>query len=61
LQEKRKQLIDFLLKQHHGFVSAATLADMLNVTGRTIRNYIKDINQNDHDIVIVSSLMSTTR
>lgn len=55
LQAKRKQLIDFLLKQNHGFVPASTLAKMLNVTDRTIRNYIKDINQNDNDIVIVSS------
>ncbi|TSB47398.1 BglG family transcription antiterminator [Alkalicoccobacillus porphyridii] len=55
MQEKRKQLIDFLSKQNQGFVSAATLADMLNVTDRTIRNYIKDINENFSDIVIISS------
>ncbi|MDQ0207373.1 BglG family transcription antiterminator [Alkalicoccobacillus murimartini] len=55
MHEKRKQLIDFLLKQNQGYVSAATLADMLNVTDRTIRNYIKDINENFSDIVIVSS------
>ncbi len=55
LQEKRKQLIDFLSKQNQSFVSAATLADMLHVTDRTIRNYIKDINENFSDVVIVSS------
>ncbi|WP_133579806.1 BglG family transcription antiterminator [Aureibacillus halotolerans] len=55
MHNKRNQLIDFLLNQHQGYVSATVLAEMLNVTDRTIRNYIKDINESSSDIVILSS------
>ena len=54
MHKKHHQLIDFLLK-HQENVSAATLAKILNVTDRTIRNYIKEINESDGDIIITSS------
>ncbi|WP_407701301.1 BglG family transcription antiterminator [Virgibacillus dakarensis] len=55
LHKKHNQLIDFLLNQNGEYVSATTLAEILNVTDRTIRNYIKDINDNSSDVVITSS------
>lgn len=55
LHKKRNQLIDFLLNQNREYVSASALAEILNVTDRTIRNYIKDINESFSDIVIISS------
>lgn len=55
LHKKHHQLIDFLLNQNGEFVSATTLAEILNVTDRTIRNYIKEVNDNSSDIVITSS------
>ena len=55
LHKKHNQLIDFLLNQNGGYVSAATLAELLHVTDRTIRNYIKEINKDCHDIMITSS------
>lgn len=59
LHNKRSQLIDILLNQK-GYVTAAKLAEMLNVTDRTIRNYVKDINENCSDIVIFSSSQGYT-
>lgn len=55
LHKKRNQLIDFLLNQNREYVSASALAEILNVTDRTIRNYIKDINESFSDIAIISS------
>ncbi|MBT2214718.1 HTH domain-containing protein [Virgibacillus dakarensis] len=55
MHKKHNQLIDFLLNQNGEYVSATTLAEILNVTDRTIRNYIKDINDNSSDVVITSS------
>lgn len=55
LHKKHNQLIDFLLKQNQEYVSAATLAEILNVTDRTIRNYIKEINDSSSGVVITSS------
>lgn len=55
LHKKHSQLINFLLSQNQEYVSTATLAEILNVSDRTIRNYIKEINDSDTDIVIISS------
>lgn len=55
MHNKHNQLIDFLLSQKGEFVSATTLAEIMNVTDRTIRNYIKDINDNSSGVVIASS------
>lgn len=55
LHKKHNQLIDFLLNQNGEYVSAATLAELLHVTDRTIRNYIKEINKDCHDMMITSS------
>ncbi|MFD1173114.1 BglG family transcription antiterminator [Oceanobacillus picturae] len=55
LRKKHNQLIDFLLNQKQEYVSATTMAEILDVTDRTIRNYIKEINDNFSDISIVSS------
>src|SRR5699024_5207044 len=48
-------LINFLLSQKGRYISSKVLADVLNVTGRTIKNYIKNINNNFNNIVINSS------
>src|SRR5699024_7778993 len=55
LHNKQYQLINFLLSQKGRYISSKVLADVLNVTGRTIRNYIKNINNNFNNIVINSS------
>ncbi|WP_237342853.1 BglG family transcription antiterminator [Virgibacillus dokdonensis] len=57
LHAKHHQLMNFLLNQNGAYVSATTLAESLNVTDRTIRNYIKEINQNCSDITIISSTL----
>ncbi len=43
------------MNQDQEYVSTATLAEILNVTDRTIRNYIKEINDSGTDIIITSS------
>lgn len=55
LHKKHSQLINFLMNQDQEYVSTATLAEILNVTDRTIRNYIKEINDSGTDIIITSS------
>ncbi len=55
LHKKYNQLIDFLLNQNREYVSASALAEIFNVTDRTIRNYIRDINESFSGIVIISS------
>ncbi|WP_054860483.1 HTH domain-containing protein [Gracilibacillus sp. JCM 18860] len=55
MHKKHSQLINFLMNQDQEYVSTATLAEILNVTDRTIRNYIKEINDSGTDIIITSS------
>lgn len=55
MHKKHDQLVNFLLKQNGEYVSASILAEILEVTDRTIRNYINDINHVHNDIVISSS------
>lgn len=53
--EKYHQLIDFLYKENGDYVSGAILAEVLGVTDRTIRNYVKKINEGSSGIEIISS------
>ncbi|MCJ7841442.1 HTH domain-containing protein [Lederbergia sp. NSJ-179] len=55
MHKKHNQLIDFLFNQNGDYVSATTLAEILGVTDRTIRNYVKEINDSSSDVVITSS------
>ena len=55
MQTKHKQLIDFLYNNHGRDVSSTILSEVLDVTNRTIRNYIKSINESTDNIEIVSS------
>jgi transcriptional antiterminator len=55
LHKKHDQLVNFLLKQNGEYVSASILSEILEVTNRTIRNYVNDINHVHDDITISSS------
>ncbi|MBP2058961.1 transcriptional antiterminator [Lactobacillus colini] len=54
MKNKRKQLVYFLSQKNHE-VTSTELAQELKVTTRTIRNYIKKINQNNTDIQILGN------
>jgi len=54
LQKKHQQLIDFLYNNNGRDVTSTILSEVLGVTDRTIRNYIKTINESSN-IEIVSS------
>ncbi|MBC1486060.1 PTS sugar transporter subunit IIA [Listeria seeligeri] len=53
----KERLIEYLKKfSSNKFISAKELADILNVTDRTIRNYVKSINQQGIETIEVSRL-----
>lgn len=55
MNEKIKQLLDVLLQQK-GYLTALQLSDMLGVTERSIRNYVRTLNSSEtQDPLIVSS------
>ena len=54
MQKKHQQLIDFLYNNNGRDVTSTILSEVLGVTDRTIRNYIKTINESSN-IEIVSS------
>lgn len=55
MSKKHNQLINFLSNQEQEYVPAVQIAEAIGVTDRTIRNYIKEINEKSNQISIVSS------
>ncbi|GGP10069.1 BglG family transcription antiterminator [Oceanobacillus neutriphilus] len=55
MSKKHNQLINFLSNQEQEYIPAVQIAEALGVTDRTIRNYIKEINEKSNQISIVSS------
>lgn len=55
VSKKHNQLINFLSNQNHEYVPAVKIAEALGVTDRTIRNYMKEINEKYSNISILSS------
>ena len=54
--KKYNQLIDFLSKEDQEYIAAGKIAEAMGVTDRTIRNYIKEINEKFNYITIASSV-----
>ena len=55
MNEKIKQLLDILLQQK-SYLTALQLSEMLGVTERSIRNYVRILNSSEtQDPLIVSS------
>ncbi|WP_368901011.1 transcription antiterminator [Oceanobacillus oncorhynchi] len=55
VSKKHNQLINFLSTQEQEYIPAVKIAEAIGVTDRTIRNYIKEINEKFNQISIVSS------
>ncbi|WP_207871863.1 hypothetical protein DOK78_002604 [Enterococcus sp. DIV2402] len=56
MKKQHQKLINYLNSKNDEYVSSTVLSNILNVTDRSIRNYVKEINSViDTDIVIVSS------
>ncbi|MGX7195858.1 BglG family transcription antiterminator [Enterococcus olivae] len=55
MKKKHHQLISYLNSKNGEFVSSTVLAEILNVTDRSIRNYVKEINSNPASGIVISS------
>lgn len=55
MKNKYRQLIEYLINHNGEYISSLVLAEALNVTDRSIRNYIKEINSNISNGVMISS------
>ncbi|MFD2829967.1 BglG family transcription antiterminator [Corticicoccus populi] len=55
MAKKHNQLVEFLADQGDSYTASSKIAEVLGVTDRTVRNYIKEINEKANQVTIVSS------